>query len=230
MADTPSKCGYREISTLVENEFTKLLKLAHPKTGQLLYTFVVIGHAEQKEVKCPVTRQKMMVTIPSCEKRISGIISKHCDNTILLTVAENEQTGQEERYIVVRSSNVQEIGSRYPMMPNIIPMGNNGARALHGALKQAIKDQAERDNLQVSAVNMCALGSTQEVSFEDLMDQAKTIYGLYDQGGKANVFATTVEQCLGAGRRISDCTELQIEALMDTIQTLKEKALSLGLL
>lgn len=176
-----------------------------------------------------MTRNKLLVTAPSCEKRISGVVSKHCDNTVLITVAEDE-SGQEQRYIVVRSANVQEIGSRYGKMPNIIPMGNNGARALHGALKQAIKDQAEQDNLTLSAVNACALGDAQTLSFEELMDQAKVIYGIYEQGGKANAFAITVEQCLGTGRRISDCTELQVEALADTIQTLKEKALSLGLL
>ena len=153
----------------------------------------------------------------------------HCDNTILITVVEDE-TGQEQRYIVVRSANVQEIGSRYPLMPNIIPMGNNGARALHDALEKAIKDQSSRDNLTLTTVNTSAHGEETTYNFEELMEQAKAIYGVYEQGGKANVFATTVEQCLGTGRRISDCTELQVAALADTVQTLKEKALSLGLL
>lgn len=229
LADTPSKCGYREISTLLENELMKLMRLTNAQ-GQLLYTTVFIGHSEQKEVKCPVTKQKMMVTMPSCEKRISAIVSKHCDNTILITTAQDETTGQEQRYLVVRSANVQEVGSRYPLMPNIIPMGANGARALHDALDKAIKEQAARDNLSLTNVNESTHGEQMSFNFDELMDQAKVIYGLYDQGGKANVFAITVEQILGAGRRISDCTELQVEALADVIQTLKEKAVTLGLM
>ena len=42
----------------------KLMKLAHPTTGQLLYTFVIIGHAEQKEVN----------TLPSLVEILGSII------------------------------------------------------------------------------------------------------------------------------------------------------------
>lgn len=229
LADTPSKCGYREISVLLENELMKLMKLTDAQ-GQLLYTTVFIGHSEQKEIKCPVTRQKMLVTMPSCEKRVSGIVSKHCDNTMLLVSAEDETTGQENRFIVVRSANVQEIGSRFSLMPNIIPMGNNGARAIHGALMEAIKQQSERDNLKITNVNQSAVGDAPTYNFEELMDTARQLFEVFNNGGKANVFASIVEQCLGVGRRISDCTELQVEALADVINGLKEKATELGLI
>ena len=52
IADTPSKCGYREIQTLVETQIATLTKLTNAE-GQLLYTTVWIGHSDQKEVRCP---------------------------------------------------------------------------------------------------------------------------------------------------------------------------------
>lgn len=228
IADTPAKCGYREIQTIMEAQLTRLTKLSSPE-GQLLYTTCWIGHSDTKEIKCPVTRQRLQVVVPACEKRVSSTVSKHCDNTILLTVAENETTGQEERYAVVRSANVQEIGSRYPLMPNIIPMGNDGATAIHDALMKAIEDQAAQDGLDVTNVNKSILGEDVVYNFNELMEQAKAVYDVFEQAGKAASFVATVEQCLGTGRRISDCTELQVEALADTVQTLKDKAKALGI-
>lgn len=229
IADTPSKCGYREIQTLVETQIATLTKLTNAE-GQLLYTTVWIGHSDQKEVRCPVTRNKLQVTVPSCEKRVSSTVSKHCDNTILLTVAENETTGQEERYAVVRSSNVQEIGSRYPLMPNIIPMGKDGSSAIHSALMKAIEDQAARDGLTMTSINPSVVGEASTLSYGELMNQAKAYYDLFNNGGQINVFILTVEQILGVGRRISDCTEHQVEVLEVIVGTLKEKATELGLI
>ena len=229
IADTPSKCGYREIQTLVESQIATLTKLVNAE-GQLLYTTVWIGHSDQKEVRCPVTRNKIQVTVPACEKRVSGTVSKHCDNTILLTTAVNEATAQEERYAVVRSSNVQEIGSRYPLMPNVIPMGNDGATAIHSALMKAISDQAMRDELEISNINPSVLGEHKVLSYEELMTKAKAFYELFNQAGQVQQFVLIVEKILGVGRRISDCTEHQVEVLEMIVGEIQEKATELGLM
>lgn len=188
-----------------------------------LYSVIFISHADApKEVKDVVTKTKQLRYQPTIDKRANAIIQKHVDVSCMLTTSMDE-AGVERRFAVFRSP-IAEVGSRYPYLPNMVELSYDN---IIGAVKTAIEKQVEADGMKTSKTMM----ATEEITydFNALMDEAKALYGVFESTGNAKHFAIAVEKVLGVGRRISDCTEHQAEAIYSVNIELKEKAKELGI-
>lgn len=134
-----------------------------------------------------------------------------------------DEAGVERRYAVFRSP-IAEVGSRYPYLPNMVELTYDN---VIGAVKDAVTKQIEADNMNASKTMMAI--EEVEYDFNTLMEEAKALYSVFESTGNAKDFAFVVEKILGVGRRISDCTEHQAEAIYAINVELKSKAVELGI-
>lgn len=224
LGDTPNKCGYKQAAQLFEVEILKLLRAVN-QYNENAYNVIFISHADTpKEVKDVVTKVKQLRYVPTIDKRANAIIQKHVDVSCMLTTSMDE-TGVERRLAVFRSP-IAEVGSRYPYLPNAVELSYENIK---NAIKEAVQKQVEIDGMATTTAN--SMVSVEEVSydFNELMNEAKALYGIFESTGNAKHFAIVVEKVLGVGRRISDCNEHQVEAIYAINVELKEKATELGI-
>lgn len=224
LGDTPNKCGYKQAAQLFEVEVLKLLRAVN-QHNENAYNVIFISHADTpKEVKDVVTKVKQLRYVPTIDKRANAIIQKHVDVSCMLTTSMDE-TGVERRLAVFRSP-IAEVGSRYPYLPNAVELSYENIK---NAIKEAVQKQVEIDGMETTTTN--SMVSVEEVSydFNELMNEAKALYGIFESTGNAKHFAIVVEKVLGVGRRISDCNEHQVEAIYTINVELKEKATQLGI-
>lgn len=220
---TPQMCGYKQAQRLYEQEILKLMKATN-KDGQLLYTTIYISHSQIADVKHPLTKVKHTTISPSADKRCSAVTSKHCDSTLYFTTIENAD-GLDERVAVVRSANI-EAGSRYKYLPNVLPLDYVGIR---DNVIMAIEKQIEEDGVITTNTNKSLIANDVEYDFDALMNEAREIYSIFDGAGKGAIFANIVEQEMGTGKRLSDCTPINAPVIYAVVTSLKEKATELGL-
>lgn len=225
LSDSPAKCGYKQTAQLFEAECLKLLRAVNAY-NENLYNVIFISHADQpKEVKDVVTKLKSLRYQPTIDKRANAIIQKHVDVSCMLTTSMDE-AGNERRLAVFRSP-IAEVGSRYPYLPNAVELSYENIK---NAIAEAVQKQVEMDGMTTTTCNTVGSIETVTYDFEELMNEAKALYAVFESAGHAREFAVAVEKVLGVGRRISDCTEHQAEAIYAVNVELKEKATALGLM
>lgn len=223
LGDTPNKMGYKQAAQLFEVEVLKLIRAVN-SYNENLYSVIFISHADApKEVKDVVTKVKGLRYQPTIDKRANAIIQKHVDVSCMLTTSMDE-SGVERRYAVFRSP-IAEVGSRYPYLPNMVELTYDN---VIGAVKDAVAKQIEVDDMK-SSKTMMAVDKV-EYDFSALMEEAKSLFSIFETSGNSKHFAFVVEKILGVGRRLSDCTEHQAEAIFDVNTELKNKATELGLI
>ena len=193
-------------------------------SGQLLYTTIFISHSQIADVKHPLTKTKHTTISPTADKRCTAVTSKHCDSTLYFTTIENAE-GTDERVAVVRSANI-EAGSRYKYLPNVLPLSYE---AIQEGVINAIERQIQEDGVVTTQTNKSLVGAEIEYNFEELMNEARALYGAYEASGKAQQFLAIVEQEMGTGKRLSDCTPINAPVVYAIVTELKERAIALGI-
>lgn len=193
-------------------------------SGQLLYTTIFISHSQIADVKHPLTKVKHTTISPSADKRCAAVTSKHCDTTLYFTTIENAE-GADQRVAVVRSANI-EAGSRYTYLPNVLPLSYEGIR---DGVIAAIERQIQEDGVVTTNTNKSLMGTEIEYDFEALMNEARALYQIFEAADKITQFLAVVEQEMGTGKRLSDCTPINAPVVYAIVEELKDKAKSLGI-
>lgn len=183
------------------------------------YTVIFIGHVQEKDG----------YVSPKGDKRCLGPILDNCD--IVAYVVPN---GIDENGKVIKSSayfaqtNQFFARSRYDYM--VTHIDEFTIENLEKAIADGIEAQAKAEGVQtVDYAVQQEQNAPVVLSYEELMDQLQVYGGKLVEAGKSDLVTEIVENILGVGRKVTECTKKQIESIAIVLDDLKSACEELGL-
>lgn len=214
-------CGQLEIETLGEGGWSKNGWAAFKKELTDVfntisvegYAIIFISHAKDKTITRPDGTEYNKI-VPSASESVSSIVKGMSD----MIIYGYQEYGTNKRYMILRSDQSIEAGTRFPYMKDKIPFGYEH---LVKALNDAI-DEEENNGGKVTEER--TIEETVEIPFADLMAELQnTISTLMGKdAGNAEKIKAIVERYLGKGKKVSDCTEKQQEIVEFVLSELKD--------
>lgn len=219
IGDIPYGAGY----AMVEKEFDEKLR----QIVQLDYGLFIISHSEEKSIKTLAGEETTKIG-PTVNKRAAKVINRMADiiGYVKPITKRNEETGEEltRSYMFMRGNSRFTAGSRFKYIAECIDFSyENLVEAMHDAIDKEAKETGgkyvrdERINLYTEDES----GST----FKDVVDQFNlTVENLMSNGVSPAEITKIIENVLGVGKMVKDCTEDQksfIELINEKLKDLK---------
>lgn len=184
------------------------------------YTVVFIGHAqENKDGKI----------VPKGDKRCIDPIRDFVDYVIYV-----QSNGVDENGKVIPSSaylaETKEFfaRSRFDSTPSCLPVWS--VEALTEAVSNDVDYLCNKfDVNSISYAEQKAQDATKTLDYEELQDQLQQVGQLFAKANAMDVLTEIVEDTLGVGKKVSQCTKKQVEAMAIILDNLRNKAEELGL-
>lgn len=212
LADGDSK---HNLYAQYEKEFFRMINLLLSCD----YTVVFIAHAQEKDGKM----------CPKGDKRCINPIVDNCDFVVYI----KSNGVDEEGHLIKSSGYLIETDkwfarSRFTRCPEKIE--EFSAENLEKAINIAIENEEKLSG--VAAVDydqQKALNSGTILDFEELMKEVKDLGNRFAIGGKLDILTEVVENVLGRGQKVTECTKKQAEAVAVIKDDLIDKAKELGI-
>jgi hypothetical protein len=207
--------GKHNLYQLYEKEYFRMINLLLSCD----YTVVFIGHEQVKND---------FIT-PKGDKRCLNPIIDNCDFVVYVHGNGIDENGKEipsSGYFV--TTNKFFARSRFTeCVPKIDVFS---AENLQEAVKKAVLDTAKKDGSMVVSYDEQKDKNTNiEENFEDVMTQIKDLGQKLAENGYGQDLQDIIEETLGAGQRVMNCTKRQIDAVLIIRDDLKNKIEELGL-
>ena len=183
------------------------------------YTVVFISHAQEKDGKM----------YPKGDKRSVDPVRDFVDYVIYI-----ESNGvDEDGKVIPSSAYLAETDrffarSRFDTTPTYLPVWS--VEALKDAINIGIKGMEEKFGVKdVSYQEQKEQNTTKEYDYNETMDALQEVGQRFASANKMDELTEIVEQTLGKGRKVSECTKSQIQAMVIILDDLKERAEELGI-
>ena len=183
------------------------------------YTVIFIGHAQEKDGKM----------FPKGDKRSVDPVRDFVDYVIYV-----ESNGvDEDGKVIPSSAYLAETDrffarSRFDTTPTCLPVWS--AEALEEAVNIGIEGLEEKSGVKaVSYQEQKEQNTTKEYDYDETMDALQEVGQRFASAGKMEELTEIVEQTLGKGKKVSECTKGQIQAMVIILDDLKERAEELGI-
>lgn len=229
-ADTVSDIPFGKGYGMIEKEFDECLRTI----VQLGYGLVIISHEADKTFTNEGGQQYNKI-VPTLDKRANNVIARMCD-VIGYTRSIPDETGAEKVVMFMRGTSRYEAGSRFKYTPDYIDLSYNN---LVKAISDAIDKQMEEDGTEyfTDTKNNLYIDTTTNLDFDALMSEFNTIIanipGSSDQTGETAEgkefkeywmprIVQITDKYLGKGKKVSQCTRDQSEALSLIVDDLKD--------
>lgn len=213
LADGDSK---HNLYSIYEKEYFKMINLL----VSCDYTICFIGHAQEKDSKM----------WPKGDKRCINPIVDTCDFVIYVKsngVDENGHLIKSSGYFV--ETDKWFARSRFTYCPEKIE--EFSAENLEKAVIEAIENEEKASGIAaVSFDEQKAMNAAPTLDFNELMEEIKTLGRAFGEAGKLDILTEIVESTLGSGKKVTECTKKQAEAVAVIRDDLTDKAKELGLL
>ena len=218
---TENKRGYK----MVKHEFLKQM-FALLAAG---YTIVFTSHAETKQTVDEITREKVERTIPTMDKNAFKIIGGVVDMIIYCGAVETEEGQKRGAYF--RSNGVFEAGSRWSEhLPVAVPLD---FKSFEEAIITAIEKKAEEDGVSTDSKQEESIYSVAEQTidydYDEMMEEVNEIGTFLHESGRLDIMTEVSDELLGVGKKLSQCTKLQTEAIHAVLTEVKGKMEEEGL-
>lgn len=184
------------------------------------YTVVFIGHAQQ---------DKNGYITPKGDKRCVDPIRDFVDYVIYL-----ESNGVDENNNVINSSAYLAetdrffARSRFKYTPTYIKEFT--AENLEKAIVEGIEKEEQINGIKtVTYAEQKAQNTAEAVDFDATMDALQEIGIRFAETGNMDILTEIVENTLGVGKKVTECTKKQIDAMCIILDDLKEKAKELNI-
>ena len=178
------------------------------------YTVIFIGHAQEKDGKM----------FPKGDKRSVDPVRDFVDYVIYV-----ESNGvDEDGKVIPSSAYLAETDrffarSRFDTTPTCLPVWS--AEALEEAVNIGIEGLEEKSGVKaVSYQEQKEQNTTKEYNYDETMDALQEVGQRFASAGKMEELTEIVEQTLGKGKKVSECTKGQIQAMVIILDDLKERA------
>lgn len=183
------------------------------------YTVVFIGHAQEKDG----------YITPKGDKRCIDPIRDFVDYVIYLQSNGVDEDGK----VIPSSAYLAETDkffarSRFDTTPTYLPVWS--AEALEEAVNIGVAGMVDATGVAaVSYDEQKAQNTTVKQDYDEVMDQLQVIGQKFAAKGQMDILTEIVEETLGAGKKVSQCTKKQIDAMVIILDNLMDKAAELGL-
>lgn len=179
------------------------------------YTVVFIGHAQQ---------DKNGYITPKGDKRCVDPIRDFVDYVIYL-----ESNGIDENNNVINSSAYLAetdrffARSRFKYTPTYIK--DFTAENLESAIIEGIEKEEQINGIKaVTYAEQKAQNTAEAVDFDAIMDSLQEIGIRFAETDNMDILTEIVENTLGVGKKVTECTKKQIDAMCIILDELREKA------
>lgn len=179
------------------------------------YTVVFIGHAQQ---------DKNGYITPKGDKRCVDPIRDFVDYVIYL-----ESNGVDENNNVINSSAYLAetdrffARSRFKYTPTYIK--DFTAENLESAIIEGIEKEEQINGVKaVTYAEQKAQNTAEAVDFDAIMDSLQEIGIRFAETDNMDILTEIVENTLGVGKKVTECTKKQIDAMCIILDELREKA------
>ena len=184
------------------------------------YTVVFIGHAQQ---------DKNGYITPKGDKRCVDPIRDFVDYVIYL-----ESNGVDENNNVINSSAYLAetdrffARSRFKFTPTYIKEFT--AENLEKAIVEGIEKEEQINGIKtVTYAEQKAQNTAEVVDFDATMEALQDIGMRFAESNNMDILTEIVENTLGVGKKVTECTKKQIDAMCIILDDLKEKAKELNI-
>lgn len=207
--------GEANLYQMYEKEYFRMINLLLSCD----YTVVFIGHAQEKDG----------YVSPKGDKRCLNPIIDNCDFVIYLTSNGVDENGK----IIKSSGHLAETPeyfarSRFEHCPTLIEEFT--AENLEKTIITAIENEEKFNGSQtVTYDEQKAQNTSVSYDYDDVMEQLQNVGQRFAQANKMDILTEIVEDTLGAGKKVSECTKKQIDAMMIILDNLQDKANELGI-
>lgn len=220
ISDIPYGGGYKKF----ENEwFGEINKLTNAG-----YTVFFISHSQEKIKTDPVTGQEYTQMCPKGGRQMDLILD--LVDFIGYVKSNGFDENGEEILSSIYFANTKEFqaGSRFRFMPKVITPYT--AENLQAAIKEAVeKEEKANGNKAISYEEMKTAEKVEKISFEELMDKVQEVGSRFAESNNMNILTEIVEDILGTGKKVSECTKKQYDVVSVIYDDLCEKAEELGI-
>ena len=197
LGDMPYGKGYALAQAEYDEQFRKIL--------QLNYGLVIISHSKDKTFKDETGKEYNQI-IPTLDTRAAQICERTCD-LIGYVRAVDTENGQQTR-VFLRGTPRYVAGSRFRYTPDSIEFSYD---ALVDCIADAVEKEAKQDVSRVtdSKIDATIYNEEQNYNFAGMMDEFQSIVGKLVQKSPnmAAKITAIVDQHLGKGKKVGDCTE-----------------------
>jgi len=184
------------------------------------YTVVFIAHK---------TENKDGIILPKGDKRALEPIIDNCDIVVYL-----ESNGVDEDGKVINSSGYLAQTDRFFARSRFdyieTKIENFTAEKLEEVIIKAIELQEKVEGVKaVTFQEQKTIFESQKISYEELMENIGEAGGKLIDANKSDLLVELVEKHLGKGKKVSECTKMQTEAMTVIYDDLVDKIQELGL-
>jgi len=207
--------GKTNLYQMYEKEYFRMINLLLSCD----YTVVFIGHAQEKDGYIS----------PKGDKRCLNPIIDNCDFVIYLA-----SNGVDENGKVIKSSGYLAetdkffARSRFEYCPTYIQEFT--AENLEKTIVAAIEAEEKANGASVVSYGEQKQQNTSvKYNYDEVMDALQDVGQRFASAGEMEVLTEIVEETLGAGKKVSQCSKKQIDAMVIILDNLLDKAEELGI-
>ena len=184
------------------------------------YTIIFIAHQ---------TENKDGFILPKGDKRALEPIIDNCDIVVYL-----ESNGIDEEGKVINSSGYLAQTDRFFARSRFdyidTKIDNFTAENLEAVIIEAIKRQEEAEGVKaVTFQEQKTTFESKELDYDELMEKIGEAGGKLIDVNKSDLLVEIVEKHLGKGKKVSECTKMQVEVMSVIYDDLIDKVQELGL-
>jgi hypothetical protein len=183
------------------------------------YTVVFIGHEQEKDGKM----------YPKGDKRSVDPVKDFVDYVIYL----RSNGVDDEGHVIPSSAYLAETNeffarSRFDTTPTYLPVWS--AEALEEAVNIGIEGKEKESGIKaVSYAEQKAQNTSVTYDYDEVMDKLQEVGQKFAGAGKMEDLTEIVEETLGRGKKVSECTKKQLDAMVIILDNLQERAAELGI-
>jgi len=183
------------------------------------YTVVFIGHEQEKDGKA----------VPKGDKRSVDPVRDFVDYVIYVKSNGVDEDGK----VIPSSAYLAETDeyfarSRFDTTPTYLPVWS--AEALEEAVNIGVQGLVDRTGVDAVSYDVQKeMNTTETYDFDEVMDKLMAIGQRFADADKMEELTDIVEATLGVGRKVSQCTKKQLDALVIILDDLTDKAQELGI-
>ena len=183
------------------------------------YTVVFIGHEQEKDGKA----------VPKGDKRSVDPVRDFVDYVIYVKSNGVDEDGK----VIPSSAYLAETDeyfarSRFDTTPTYLPVWT--AEALEEAVNIGVQGLVDKTGVDAVSYDVQKeMNTTVTYDFDDVMDKLVEIGDRFAKADKMEELTDIVEATLGVGRKVSQCTKKQLDALVIILDDLTDKAQELGI-
>lgn len=183
------------------------------------YTVVFIGHEQEKDGKA----------VPKGDKRSVDPVRDFVDYVIYVKSNGVDEDGK----VIPSSAYLAETDeyfarSRFDTTPTYLPVWS--AEALEEAVNIGVQGLVDKTGVDAVSYDVQKeMNTTVTYDFDDVMDKLMAIGQRFADADKMEELTNIVEATLGVGRKVSQCTKKQLDALVIILDDLTDKAQELGI-